>query len=203
MKHMWKKEKKQYGLSKKLCFYYLCYHKAPFIIFLLTVLQVRAYMWISSRQCFSQDCPCDCACMCMCRALSGLCTFVWPCGRQDVAELCFCHDYAWWNKASGSQMESLCMGAFVAFPGPSTAETLTSSNTSFRRKNQLKIRYYLTVIIEWWVKSVVTIDFASMSLCIWNIPIKNGDRGFQQRLPCYDNRTKQQWWLCVGDNVNN
>lgn len=53
-------------------------------------------------------------------------------GGRMLPWLCFCHDYTWWNKAWGGQMESLCMGAtfngaFAASPGPSTAEILTIS----------------------------------------------------------------------------
>lgn len=119
-----------------------------------TILQAWAHIWRSFLS-YISHCLCDCACMCVFRGLFGVCMFVWPCGWQDFAELCFCHDYTWWNKASGSQMESLCMGAFVAFPGPSTAETLTSHNTSLRKELKLKIKYYLTGIAEWSVKRAI------------------------------------------------
>lgn len=49
----------------------------------------------SSLKSWKQDCVC----------FAHVCVFVeW----KDVAEFCFCHDYTWWNNASGDQMESLC-----------------------------------------------------------------------------------------------
>lgn len=141
-----------------------------------------------------------CICMCMCRGVWGVCMFVWPCGWQDVAKLCFCHDYAWWNKASGSQMESLCMGAFVAFPGPSTAEILITKHFFQEKKKKTQIKN--KILLDWnhWMigNNLMLCWLYILQACLsafGTFPLKRGDRGFHQRKPCYDNGTKQQWWL--------
>lgn len=72
--------------------------------------------------------------------------FVWPCGWQDVAKLCFCHDYTWWNKASGSQMESLGMGAFVAFSwAKHSRNTDPIALLSGKKKTQIKNK----ILFDW------------------------------------------------------
>lgn len=126
-----------------------------------TVLLACAHTWRSFLSYL--DCLCDCACICMCRGLFRVCMFVWPCGWQDVAELCFVMITHGGIKPQAARWSLSVWGPLWLFLDR-TAETLTSHNTSFRKQLKLKIRYYLTGITEWSVKSASLSPFGTFPL---------------------------------------